>query len=79
MIAHRLPDDWERTLRALGCWSCHLGARGLKGRTVARVKDAGYRVATFTVNRAERARALIAEGVDCVITDSPEVILPALA
>jgi glycerophosphoryl diester phosphodiesterase len=50
-----------------------LGAR-LRARTVAKVKRAGYQLAAFTINDPKRARRLIALGVDCIITDRPDLI-----
>jgi glycerophosphoryl diester phosphodiesterase len=33
-------------------------------------------VLVYTVNEAERARTLYGWGVDCIVTDNPEAILP---
>lgn len=41
-------------------------------------KGAGYRVNTWTVNDPARAVALRDLGVDCIITDKPDVILAAV-
>jgi glycerophosphoryl diester phosphodiesterase len=54
-----------------------LGAR-LRARTAAKVKRAGYQLAAFTINDPKRARRLIALGVDCIITDRPDVIAKAV-
>lgn len=43
-----------------------------------RRKSAGYRVNTWTVNDASRAVQLRDLGVDCIITDAPDVILAAV-
>jgi glycerophosphoryl diester phosphodiesterase len=41
-------------------------------------KRHGYRVNTWTVNDPARAVELRNLGVDCIITDTPDVILAAL-
>jgi len=47
-------------------------------RYVRRMKRRGYRVFTWTVNEPERALELFAMGVDGVITDYPDRMLPLL-
>ncbi len=49
-----------------------------KPRYVRRMKRRGYRVFTWTVNEPERAMELFAMGVDGVITDYPDRMLPLL-
>ncbi len=44
-------------------------------RYVKRMKRRGYRVFTWTVNDAERARELVEMGVDGIITDRPDQLL----
>ena len=51
-------------------------ARG--GSRAREVKQAGFALSVYTINDAALARALVAMGVDCVITDMPDVILAAL-
>jgi glycerophosphoryl diester phosphodiesterase len=47
-------------------------------RYVRRMKRRGYRIFTWTVNEPERALELFAMGVDGVITDYPDRLLPLL-
>ncbi len=42
------------------------------------IKRAGYQLAAFTINDPKRAQRLITLGVDCVITDRPDVIAKAV-
>jgi len=55
-------------------------ARGLRlrAKSAAKVKRAGYQLAAFTVNDPKKAQRLIRFGVDCIITDRPDVIAEAL-
>jgi len=48
-------------------------------RYVKRMKRKGYRVFTWTVNDAERARELVEMGVDGIITDRPDQLLEVVA
>ena len=45
---------------------------------VALHAHAGYQLAAFTINDPKRARRLIALGVDCIITDRPDLIAKAV-
>ena len=42
------------------------------------VRKAGYALSVYTINDGDDARAIVGMGVDCVITDAPDVILQAL-
>lgn len=79
LISRTLPAGWFATMRRLDCVSLHLRHQRLTRRRVRAVKAAGYPLAAYTVNSPERARALVAWGVDCLITDAPHLIGPALA
>jgi len=71
-------DYWEAAIE-LGANFIHLGQEDLADADVARIKAAGYGVAAFTINNVAHARTLIGWGVDSIITDSPDVMLPALS
>ncbi|HSR72428.1 MAG TPA: glycerophosphodiester phosphodiesterase family protein [Kiloniellales bacterium] len=77
-LAWRLPRDWTAAAERLGCVTVHLRAERLSRRTIARVHEAGYALAAFTVNRPTRARRLWARGCDCIISDRPGEILAVL-
>lgn len=79
LLARSLPKRWGSALGRLGCVGLHLDHRRLSRRTVHEVKTADYALAAFTVNDAARARELIDWGVDCIITDAPHVVGPAVA
>jgi glycerophosphoryl diester phosphodiesterase len=78
LIAWRLPRDWQTAAEALECANLHLRGLRLRGKTAAKIKRAGYQLAAFTVNDPKRARRLIRLGVDCIITDRPDVIAAAV-
>ena len=74
LIAWRLPRDWHRTAAALGCSNLHIAGRALNEKRVGWIKRAGYQLAAFTINDPEQAKRLAALGVDCIITDRPDMI-----
>lgn len=61
----------------LAAW--HPYQKTVTAEAVAQAKRRGQFVNTWTVNEADDARRLAAMGVDCLITDNPDVILAALA
>ena len=77
-LARRLPRDWISAARTLECSTLHVAAWWLTAKRAARIKTAGYGLATFTVNDVAQARTLLDWGVDCIITDSPDVMVAAL-
>lgn len=79
LLALRLPRDWVSAARALECSTLHVAGRWLTAKRVARIKAAGYGLAAFTINDVTQARRLFDWGVDCIITDIPDVMVPALS
>ena len=76
LLISRTPPDWRARLERLDCVSYHCNHRHLDPGTVAAVKQAGWPVLVYTVNEAERARTLYEWGVDGIVTDRPDAILP---
>ncbi len=79
LLISQTPPDWRARLERLDCVSYHCNQRYLDARTVAAVKDAGWPMLVYTVNEAERARTLYDWGVDGIVSDRPETILPVAA
>jgi len=71
-----LTDDWWREAEAADAWSVNADADLIRARDVTEVLDAGYRVVVYTVNDPGRAANLWDWGVDGIVTDRPEVLLP---
>lgn len=75
-----LIDEWHENWKALTdeleCVSLHLNHKVLTKERVKEIKDAGLHILVYTVNKPERARELIAWGVDCICTDKIDVIGP---
>jgi glycerophosphoryl diester phosphodiesterase len=79
LLAVRLPRDWISAARRLECSTLHVAGRWLTAKRAARIKARGYGLAAFTINDPRQARALIAWGVDCIITDDPAAMVEALS
>lgn len=69
-------DDWQDLTSRLGCVSIHLNHRLLDEKRVAALKDAGLHILVYTVNKPERAQALLDWGVDSICTDRIDLIGP---
>ena len=69
-------DNWQDMTRSLGCVSIHLNHRLLDQARTAQLKQAGLRILVYTVNKPERARQLLAWGVDAICTDRIDRIGP---
>ncbi len=76
LLVHRVPKDWQRLTRALDCQGLHAGGRTLTRDQAKAIKAAGFFLACYTVNRPSLATKLFSWGVDTIITDAPEFILP---
>jgi glycerophosphoryl diester phosphodiesterase len=74
LLVGEVPADWLVRCQRLGVVSLHVDHRHLDRAVVAAAQDAGLRVVTYTVNDPLRARTLFDWGVDCVITDRPDIV-----
>jgi glycerophosphoryl diester phosphodiesterase len=74
-LIERLPLDWRREVRALGCHSLHLDHAALDEAAVTAVKDEGLALLAYTVNDRARAEQLWAWGVDALFSDCPDPML----
>ena len=79
LLTARLDGPWARTAAELGCVSVHVGEPGLDRAGIANIHDAGFLAAAYTVNDVARARALLAAGIDALITDAPADLRDGLA
>ncbi len=73
-----IPRDWTELALRLGGVMIGADQRRLRPRHVAQIRDAGYRLAAYTVNDPARARLLFDWGVTSVFTDAPDIIHAAI-
>lgn len=78
LLAEVFPADWRQAMTDLACASLHLDWRRTRAADVAAVKAAGYAFAVYTINGVRAGRRLLDKGVDCLITDRPDLLIPAL-
>lgn len=79
LLAGRLPADWPTAMTALGCTTLHLSQGWLGRAQVHHLESRAVPVLAYTVNKAARARDLLAAGAVSVFTDVPDTLLDALA
>jgi glycerophosphoryl diester phosphodiesterase len=78
-LVDRVPADWRARLGELGCVALHTNHRHLTASRVAEIKAAGVWLFCYTVNKPDRARELLAWGVDAFCTDRIDLIGPDFA
>ncbi len=62
----------------MGAVGVNANGKRLTAPRAVEIKGAGYALGVYTINDGAVARALVGMGVDCIITDAPDVILAAL-
>ena len=78
LLAGEIPVDWRDRLVQLDCISLHCDYRYLTVARAQGVKEAGYALLCYTVNDPATARELFDWGVDAVVTDRLDLVLPEL-
>jgi len=78
ILLDEIRDDWRARAEAAAAAGVNTNGRRLTAPRAVEIKAAGYTLAVYTVNDGAVARALVGMGVDCIITDAPDVILAAL-
>jgi glycerophosphoryl diester phosphodiesterase len=71
------PADWAAAARALACVTVHCAHQYLTPEWAAAIRQAGYGLAVYTVNEPALATRLAGWGVQCIISDRPDVIAAA--
>ena len=69
-----VPVDWLQHTNRLNAVSLHTNQRFVTANLAAAVKNAGLGLSCYTVNDPDRARALLAMGVDALFTDNLKII-----
>jgi glycerophosphoryl diester phosphodiesterase len=78
LISEQVPD-WRQRADAVGALAINVNGQKLGALWAHDIKRAGFALGAYTINDPAEARALVAMGVDCLISDAPDVILAALA
>ena len=79
LLLDEIRDDWRTRAEAVGAAGINTNGKRLTAPRAVEIRQAGYALSVYTINDGAVARALVGMGVDCVITDAPDVVLAALA
>lgn len=74
LLVEDVPDDWKARCERLDAVALHAHARKLSKAQVRSLHAGGVWVVAYTENDPARARILFDWGVDCVITDRPDLV-----
>lgn len=77
LLVGAVPDDWLARCQALEAVALHADARTLTREQARQVRAAGLWLVVYTENDLARARMLFDWGVNCVITDRPDLVAGA--
>lgn len=75
LLLHEWDDQWLAKAKQLECYSVHFNRKILNADRVKAVKDKGYKVFAYTVNRKRLAHKLSAWGVDAIFSDYPDLLI----
>ena len=78
LLIRELADDWRPRAEAVAAQGINTDGKRLTAVRAVEIRKAGYALGVYTINDGDVAKALVGMGVDCVITDAPDVILAAL-
>lgn len=67
--------DWADAAEDLGCVTVHCADQHLTPAWAGDIQRGGYGLAVYTVNDRVRAKELAGWGVQCFITDRPDVLI----
>ncbi len=75
-LTDAIPPDWEKRLTDTGSASLHCYYPFVTEEAVKAVQTAGFKFLAYTVNDLEIAERFLSWGVDAIITDYPDKLLP---
>jgi glycerophosphoryl diester phosphodiesterase len=78
LLLGKIEVDWLHRAKAVDAVGINTNGERLTAVGAVEVRKAGYALSVYTIDDGDVARALVGMGVDCVITDVPDVILAAL-
>ncbi len=74
LLLDKWDKEWLKKAKQLNCLSIHFNRKVLTADRVQEVKDKGYLVCAYTVNRKRQANKLFKWGVDAVFSDYPDLL-----
>jgi glycerophosphoryl diester phosphodiesterase len=79
LLVDAVPEDWRERVDRLGAVCLNTNHNGLTPAGIRAVKSAGYWLFCYTVNDPQRARELLAWGIDAFCTDRIDLVGPDFA
>ena len=74
LLLDKWQDNWLQLAKELDCFSVHLSKRAATAARVSTIKQHGYVVIVYTINRKRKAEKLFEWGVDAVFSDYPDLL-----
>lgn len=74
LLLDEWDKDWLVKAKELQCYSVHFSKRALTAARVLQIKEQGYVLYVYTVNRKRQAKKLFDWGVDAVFSDYPDLM-----
>jgi glycerophosphoryl diester phosphodiesterase len=78
ILLGRIEENWRAQTEEVGAVGVNTNGAKLTAPQAVEIRKAGYPLSVYTINDGDVAKALVGMGVDCIITDAPDVILAAL-
>ncbi|TAJ42645.1 MAG: glycerophosphoryl diester phosphodiesterase [Reyranella sp.] len=78
ILLGRIEKNWRARAEEVGAVGVNTNGAKLTAPQAVDIRKAGYALSVYTIDDGAVAKALIGMGVDCIITDAPDVILAAL-
>jgi glycerophosphoryl diester phosphodiesterase len=78
LLIGSIGDDWRARAEAVAAGGINTNGEKLTAVRAVEIRRAGYTLSVYTIDDGDVAKALVGMGVDCVITDAPDVILAAI-
>jgi glycerophosphoryl diester phosphodiesterase len=74
LLLDEWDKDWLKKAKELQCYSVHFNKHALDAARVKQIKEQGYMLFVYTVNRKRLAKKLFGWGVDAVFSDYPDLL-----
>ncbi|WP_133129336.1 glycerophosphodiester phosphodiesterase [Legionella yabuuchiae] len=74
LLLHTWDENWYKLADELQCVSIHLSVKAANKVRIAAIKDKGYKVLIYTVNRRRLAHKLFEWGVNAIFSDYPDLL-----
>ena len=78
LLIGQVGDDWRVRAEAVAAGGINTNGERLTAVRAVEIRKAGYTLSVYTIDDGDVAKALVGMGVDCIITDAPDVILAAI-